>query len=232
MSAWWTYSLRDFLLFSPATYRRLIEQYNAGSWPAQWIGTLACLAILALLVLRVAHARRIVALVLAAVWAAVAWDFLAGHYASINWAASYVAMAFGVQAGLFVLLGLRPRVPGAPPAATCRARLATASGVAMLALAAAYPAVAWAAGGGIDDAEWFGLMPDPTVVGTLGALVLLPGRGRAWLAPIPLAALALGAATAHVLRAPQAWLLAGTGVCAVVAFAAQARAKAAGGPSA
>jgi hypothetical protein len=28
MSEWWTYSLWDFLLFSPRTYYRLFELYN------------------------------------------------------------------------------------------------------------------------------------------------------------------------------------------------------------
>ena len=40
MSEWWTYSLSDFLLFSPRTYYRLFELYNLAVWPAQ-IFTLA-----------------------------------------------------------------------------------------------------------------------------------------------------------------------------------------------
>ncbi len=35
MSEWWTYSLSDFLLFSPRTYYRLSELYNIAIWPAQ-----------------------------------------------------------------------------------------------------------------------------------------------------------------------------------------------------
>ena len=35
MSEWWTYTLSDFLLFSPRTYYRLFEIYNAAIWPAQ-----------------------------------------------------------------------------------------------------------------------------------------------------------------------------------------------------
>ena len=37
MSEWWTYSLSDFLLFSPRTYRRLFELYNAQVWPAHLV---------------------------------------------------------------------------------------------------------------------------------------------------------------------------------------------------
>ena len=35
MSEWWTYSLTDFLLFSPETYARLLLRYNEAVWPAQ-----------------------------------------------------------------------------------------------------------------------------------------------------------------------------------------------------
>ena len=33
MSEWWTYRPSDFLLFSPRTYYRLFELYNAEVWP-------------------------------------------------------------------------------------------------------------------------------------------------------------------------------------------------------
>ena len=48
-SEWWTYSLRDFLLFSPRTYYRLFELYNAAIWPAQIVALGLGLAVLALL---------------------------------------------------------------------------------------------------------------------------------------------------------------------------------------
>lgn len=33
MSEWWTYRLSDFLMFSPATYWRMVERYNREVWP-------------------------------------------------------------------------------------------------------------------------------------------------------------------------------------------------------
>lgn len=33
MEVWLTYSLDDFLLFSPETYFRLLERHNAALWP-------------------------------------------------------------------------------------------------------------------------------------------------------------------------------------------------------
>ena len=37
MSEWWTYRPADLLMFSPETYYRLFELYNADVWPAQII---------------------------------------------------------------------------------------------------------------------------------------------------------------------------------------------------
>ena len=33
MSEWWTYTLSDFLLFSPRTYYRLFELHHRALWP-------------------------------------------------------------------------------------------------------------------------------------------------------------------------------------------------------
>ena len=49
MSEWWTYSLSDFLLFSPRTYYRLVELYNLAIWPAQLVALAIGAAILAVL---------------------------------------------------------------------------------------------------------------------------------------------------------------------------------------
>ena len=48
MSEWWTYRPSDFLLFAPRTYYRLVESYNAESWPWQAVAIAAALALVAL----------------------------------------------------------------------------------------------------------------------------------------------------------------------------------------
>jgi len=37
MSEWWTYSLSDFLMFSPAVYARMVERYHRELWPLPWV---------------------------------------------------------------------------------------------------------------------------------------------------------------------------------------------------
>src|SRR5205807_4521090 len=49
MSEWWTYSLSDFLLFSPRTYYRLFELYNLALWPGQIAAIALGIVLLALL---------------------------------------------------------------------------------------------------------------------------------------------------------------------------------------
>ena len=68
MSEWWTYSLSDFLLFSPRTYYRLFELYNLAIWPTQLAGLALGAAILVMLRTRTTWQGRIIMAVLALVW--------------------------------------------------------------------------------------------------------------------------------------------------------------------
>ena len=106
MSEWWTYCLTNFLLFSPRTYYRLFELYNAEVWPLQLV-TLALGVAIAFLVWRPrAWSGRAVAAILAALWLFVAWAYLLERYDTINWAARYFAIAFVLQAALLVWTGV------------------------------------------------------------------------------------------------------------------------------
>src|SRR6185312_4071332 len=105
MSEWWTYHLSDFLLFAPRTYYRLFELYNAAIWPGQ-IAAIAVGIVLLALLLAPGRARgRVVAVLLAAAWLWVAWAYLWTRYATINWAATWFAAVFAVEALLLLLVG-------------------------------------------------------------------------------------------------------------------------------
>src|SRR6266545_3671958 len=106
MSEWWTYTLSDFLLFSPRTYYRLFELYNAAIWPAQVAAVGLGLAIPALLSRAAAVRGRLIAAILAACWLWVAIAFHANRYATINWAAVYFAWGFGFEAVLLIWTGI------------------------------------------------------------------------------------------------------------------------------
>ena len=195
MSEWWTYRLSDFLMFSAATYWRMVERYNRELWPLQLAMLVAGIGLLWLVAERRPWAGRVMAVVLAGVWAWVGWAFHWARYAQINWAADYFAAAFWLQAALLLAIAsIRPErtAATAPPLRN--------SGLALMAIGVLlYPFAALASGRPWGQAEVFGLMPEPTALVTLGCLIAARPRHWAWLAAIPFASLMVGLATWSML---------------------------------
>jgi hypothetical protein len=200
MSEWWTYTLSDFLLFSPRTYYRLLELHNAAIWPAQVVAVALGVAVVGLLWRGPAWRGRAVAAILAAAWLWVAWAFHLERYATINWAAEYFAAGFAMQALLLAWAGLvRGRV-------AFRSRLESPEyaglGIFLFALAL-QPALAPLAGRKWTEVDVFGVAPDPTAVATLG--VLLAAARPAWeLLPIPVLWCVIAGATLWAMGSPGA----------------------------
>src|SRR5690606_39236140 len=92
------------------------------------------------------------------------------------------------------------------------------AGLGMLWLAVVfYPFLAMIQGRPWGQAHYFGLMPEPTLVATLGALLVWRGTFRWWGAIVPLVCCLASGATRWTLGEPDAWLLP---VVAVTAFGA------------
>jgi hypothetical protein len=198
MSEWWTYRLSDFLMFSPRTYSRLFELYNAEIWPLQIVAIVAGLAAL-FLIWRGVHGR-VVATALAAAWIFVAWAYHFERYATISTGAPYYAAGFALQALLLAWCavrhdGLRFDLQPAPVRWIGLALLA--AGVALYPLLAPVLDRPWT------QAEIFGLAPDPTAVATIGVLLLAKGR-IAFLLALPLLWCAITALTLWTMQAPDA----------------------------
>ena len=203
MSEWWTYTLSDFLMFSPRTYYRLIELYNAAVWPAQIMTAGLGLSILALLYRAVAVRGRLTAAILAACWLFVAIAFHAHRYATINWAAVYFALAFGLEAALLIWTGVvRDRLVFERPVD----RASRAGLWIFLFALAVLPMAGPLLGRGWRQAEVFGVAPDPTAVATLGILLLASGPGSRVLIVIPAVWCAISGATLLAMKAPDAWI--------------------------
>ena len=203
MPEWWSYSLSDFLLFSPRTYYRLIERYNLAVWPGQIVTVGLGIWMLALIQRRPAGHGRIICGILAALWAMIAGTFLWTRYATINWAVIYLLPLFVLQILLLLWVGvLQGRV---------RFNLGRGfSGVAGAALLTTslfiYPALAPLLGRGWRQAEVFGIAPDPTVIGTAG-LLLLTEQPRWTLGAVPLVWCFFSGLTLWAMRSPEAILL-------------------------
>jgi len=176
------YTLSDLLMFSPEVYFRLFVLYNQAVWPVQVVVVVLTGAIVALTRRPSAAATRTVAGLMAVSWAGIAGFFLLQRYAEINLAAPCFAAGFALQAVLWsgVAVAGRPRLRWAGDRVG-------AAGLGLLATAA----VALPLLGPLSGREWvgmelFGLAPDPTALGTLGLLLMVP-RSPWWLWPVPAA---------------------------------------------
>ncbi len=204
MPEWWTYSLADFLLFSPRTYYRLIEGHNAAVWPAQLVTLGLGVLIAGLLRGRARWQGRVIAGIMAVLWASVAWAFVWSRYATINWAAAYLVGLFAVEVALLVWAGV------------VRGRLrflwrADATGIVggalFLLCLAGYPLFGPLGGRGWAQAEVFGIAPDPTVAATLGLLLLDQGGPRWGLLVAPALWCLVAGATLVAMGSPEAWFV-------------------------
>lgn len=214
MPEWWTYSLSDFLLFSPRTYYRLIERHNLALWPAHLV-TIAIGVLVAALLRRPTPARdRVVAAVMAVLWAWVGWSFVAVRYATINWAAAYVAWLFAAEAMLLLWFGV---VSGSLRFGWSSKARAAVGGALFGAAVGLYHLLAPALERRWGQAEAFGIAPDPTALATLGLLLTAEGspRARTALLLAPLAWCLLSGATLRAMGSPEAWILLATALVTI-----------------
>ncbi len=222
MTEWWTYRPSDFLLFSARTYYRLFERYNAEVWPAQVLAAGLGLALWLALWQGRAWAPRAACALFGAAWLWVGWAFHWQRFASINWAATWFGAAFAVQAVLLLGWAAWGRSVAADrrPAGGAR-RLGL--GLMFFGLAL-HPLLDLALGRPWPQVQAFGFAPDPTVLATLGLLVVLhvdaggrndPGRWLLW--PIALLWCAITGMTLASLHAAQAPLLPGAALLALAA---------------
>jgi uncharacterized protein DUF6064 len=216
MPEWWSYTFSDFLLFSPRTYYQLIEHYNEILWPVQ-IVTIALGLVMAGLVRRPAPWRgRAISAILAALWTWVPWAFLWQRYAIINWAIAYFAWLFGIEVLLLVWIGVVRGGLGFQWSRNARETVGIALFMFSLTL---YPMLAPLLRRGWRQAEVFGVAPDPTVIATLGLLLLVEGPPRWGLLAVPVLWCLVSGATLLAMSSPEGPVLLLAVLLAVVASA-------------
>jgi uncharacterized protein DUF6064 len=207
MPEWWSYSLADFLMFAPRTWYRLVERHNEAVWPLPVLTLGLGLALMMGSGIPGRRERplrresRLVPAVLAALWTWVAWAFLWRRYAVINWAASYAAGLFALEALLLVWLGV---VRGEWRVAENRNVRGALGGALLVASLLVYPALAALFGRPWRQAEVFGIAPDPTVMATIGLLLLRDGRLPWPLLAVPVAWCAFSGLTLLAMGSGQA----------------------------
>lgn len=202
MPEWWTYRLSDFLLFSPRTYYRMIERFNEAWWPVHILTLmLGCMILLLLLRSRPAQPRAIW-VTLALLWTWVGWTFLWRRYTAINWAAAYLLPLFALQALLLVRAGWAGK-----PSFVAAGRGTRGLGIVLLAGSLVlYPAIAPLVGRPWQQAEVFGMAPDPTATATVGLSLLVNPGTPGWLLVIPVLWCFISGLTLWAMGSPEAWL--------------------------
>src|SRR5690606_15435617 len=136
---------------------------------------------------------RAAAVLLAGIWAWVAWGFLYSRYATINTAGAFFATGFAAQAALLAMFG-----------ATLRHRHRTGLFVIAFALFIQPLIGPLLAGRPWVQAEIFGLAPDPTAVATLGVALQAAGAARRLLLLIPVFWCLITGATLWAMGEPEA----------------------------
>lgn len=210
MSEWWTYRLSDLIPFSPDVYYRTFALYHHRIWPAHAVFVVLVVAAAMACLRSRSDGRpgRILVFLLAACWAWTGMVFHLQSYATINWAATWFAGGFLLQAGLLGWLGVRRLVP--VNAADARRVVLW---FAMLSVAA--PIAGLAAERQWDQVEFLGLTPDPTAVATIAMLRISRLRGS-WIGlAVPLVWCVVGGLTLEALGSREAWW---TWVSAAAAF--------------
>lgn len=199
MTEWWTYSLRDLLLFSPRTYYRLFELYNIEWWPLQFVFFVLGAIVLVLWQQRSKMAAQALAVILALCWLWVAWAYHWQRYAQINWAANYYALAFALEAILLLWLGVVRVSLSIEPYNMMRQRI----GLGLFIFAwLCYPLIAPLFGRNWTQSEILGMTPDPTALATLSILLFSRIRPLWLLLPIPASWCFISGTTLWTMNSP------------------------------
>jgi hypothetical protein len=198
-----SYSLADLIPFSRETYFRLFERYNIGVWPAPIVGL--AWGFISLFAVRRPEdwGRRAAVLMIAACWLWVGWAFQVGWYAPLSWTGIYFGIGFGLQ-GVLMAAMIR-RIRPVPSTAPSIAEVPWDRRVALVILLFALlvqPLLGLFSGRPWYGLEVFGSAPDPTVLATLGMLLMIRHPLRWLLSIIPLIWCLISGATLFVLSVP------------------------------
>jgi hypothetical protein len=190
-------------------------QYNAAVWPAQLIALLLALAVLWLCVSPRPWGGYFTGAALAAAWLWCGLVFYLAHFAAYDFMAPVYGWVFVAQAVLLAgALLWRPLPMALPPEAPPGPRAVAGLVLAAFALFG-LPLISGLGTSGFATARVVGVAPGPTVLFTLGLLLLATGWRCRLLMVVPLAWCALAGVMAWALGVAEAWPLPLLGLAAL-----------------
>ena len=161
--------------FTREQFFELFVAYNAAIWPAEVVAYLLGIAAVLALVRPGRAAGQLISAILAILWLWTGLFYHMVYFARINPAAYVFGALFVAQAALFVLAG----VSGSRLAFRSAQKPVKLLGAALIAYALViYELLGLVAGHGLMQGPLFGVAPCPTVIFTLGVLVLAEPRCR------------------------------------------------------
>ncbi len=198
MPEWMSYELVDFLMFSPATYYRMIELYHGSLWP---LHLLIFAIIIFLLVKWRQPPGKSVILLFACAWLPVGVAFFYYQFAPIFWGAYYIAAAFVVQALLLVATIFLKYDSVEGRKQVWKLPVYFMAAVALV----APPLLTMASGRPLATSDLVFATPDPTVVATFSLLCTF--RSPWWLFPIPILWSVFSGLLLYAMETPWFWLM-------------------------
>jgi len=189
-----SYRFSDFILFSQAAYYRQFELYNHAIWPLHIVAIILALLIIYLLWKKPGLAGRLIPAVLVVSWIWVAWAFLYQRFYQIHVVANWYAFIFILQAGLTSWYGIINKGFTHSVESQIRKNIGF---VLVIFSVIVFPFITLMTGRSWLQFEMFALAPDPTVLATLGILLLYKVPKALYI--IPLSWILLSAITLSVM---------------------------------
>jgi hypothetical protein len=196
------------LPFTTEQFYAVFTAYNGAVWPASIAAYVLGAAAVVLAIRGGSVSSRIVAAILALMWAWTGIAYHMGFFSAINRAAWIFGALFAAQALLLLYCGTyRNRIAlGAP------LNLRSGAGYLLIFYATiAYPLIGLALGHDYMALPQFGVTPCPVALFTFGLILLAPGPIPWPVLVIPVLWSLIGGSAAVLLNVPQDWVLLASG---------------------
>jgi len=188
------------LPYSAEVLYALYGQYNQAIWPIQILFLVLAGVCLALTLNPWRQAGRVVGAILVLAWSWAAIGFHWQHFSLINFSAGIYAALFAIQA---VLIAWTWVARGGISFRLDRDASGAVAVTMIICALVVYPALDWVSGYSWPQWRLLGVAPGPTMLFTLGIMLLAKPRAHPVLVAIPLVWLCIEAWSAWVLGMPQ-----------------------------